>query len=148
MQQSIGGSEGLVKTLREIFVTHGIAEEMASDGGPEFTATVTKQFLRNWGVHHRLSSVALPHSNGRAKIGVKTCKLMIMDNTGPYGEINLDKFQRAMLTYRNTPDRDTRLSPAQVIFGRTIRDFIPILPGKYRPHNMWVETAKALEEAL
>ena len=113
-----------------------------------FPAEETQRLLSNWGVHHRLSSVALAHSNGRAELGVKTCKRMLMDNTGPNGEIDLDKFQRAMLQYRNTPDRDTGLSPAQMIFGRPIKDFIPILPGSYRPHNTWIETSRAREEAM
>ena len=148
VQQSRDGSSGLVKCLREIFVTYGIADELSSDGGPEFTAEETQQLLSNWGVHHRLSSVALAHSNGRAELEVKTCKRMLMDNTGPNGEINLDKFQRRMLQYRNTPDRDTGLSPAQMIFGRPIKDFIPILPGSHRPHNTWIETSRAREEAM
>ena len=148
VQQSRDGSLGLVKCLRKIFVTYGIADELSSDCGPEFTAEATQRLLSNWGVHHRLSSVALAHSNGRAEVGVKTCKRMLMDNTGPNGEIDLDKFQRAMLQYRNTPDRDTGLSPAQMIFGRPIKDFIPILPGSYRPHNTWIETSRAKEEAM
>ena len=148
VQQSRDGSSGLVKRLREIFVTYGIADELSSDGGPEFTSEETQQLLSNWGVHHRLSSVALAHSNGRAELGVKTCKRMLMDNTGPNGEINLDKFQRGMLQYRNTLDRDTGFSPAQMIFGRPIKDFIPILPGSYRPHNTWIETSRAREEAV
>ena len=123
-----------------MFVTYGIADELSSDGGPELTAEETQQLLSNWGVHHRLSSVALAHSNSRAELGVKTCKRMLMDNTGPNGEINLDKFQRGMLQYRNTP--------AQMIFVRPIKDFIPILPCSYRPHNTWIETSRAREEAM
>ena len=139
VQQSRDGSSGLVKCLRKVFVTYGIADELSSDDGPEFTAEATQQLLSNWGVHHRLSSVVLAHSNGRAERGVKTCKRMLIDNTGPNGEINLDKFQRGMLQYRNTPDRDIGLSPAQMIFGGPIKDFIPILLGSYRPHNTWIE---------
>ena len=95
-----------------------------------------------------LSSVALAHSNGRAELGFKTCKRMLMENTRSNGEINLDRFQRGMLQYLNTPDRGTGLSPAQMIFGRPIKDFIPILPGSYRPQNTWIETSRAREEAM
>ena len=147
MQQSRDGSSGLVKCLREVFVTYGIADELSSDYRSEFTAEATQQLLSNCGVHHRLSSVALAHSNGPAELGVKTCKRMLNDNTGPNGEINVDKFQRGMLQYRNTPDRVTGLSPAQTISGRPIEDFIPILPDLYRPHNTWGETSRAREEA-
>ena len=34
------------------------------------------------------------------------------------------------------------------IFGHPIRDFIPILPGKYKPHNTWLEVRAAREEGL
>lgn len=127
-----GGADTLIKHLRETFVTYGIADEVSSDGGPEYTALKTDEFLQNWGVHHRLSSVAFPHSNTRAELGVKTCKRMLADNTGPRGELDVVKFQRAMLQYRNCPDQDTKMSPAMILFGRSIKDFIPILPGKYK----------------
>ena len=92
--------------------------------------------------------MAFPHSNCHAEIGVKTVKRMITNNTGSNGELDTAEFQRAMLQYRNTPDQSTKLSPAMCIFGRPIKDFIPILPGKYKPHDTWRETLKAREEAL
>ena len=142
------GSQGLISCLKQTFTTFGIAEELSSDGGPEFMSTDFKQFMKQWGIHHRVSSVAYPHSNCRAEIGVKTVKRLLMDNVAPNGSLHLDNFQRAILNYRNTPDRDTRLSPAQCIFGRPIRDFLPIHPGRYHPHMMWSDTLNRREDAL
>jgi hypothetical protein len=148
VQRSSGGAAGLIKCLRETFITYGIPDELASDGGPEYTSKETQHFLKSWGVSHRVSSVAFPHSNCRAELGVKTCKRMITNNTGPVGEIDTDRFQRAMLQYRNCPDQDTKLSPAMIVFGRAIKDFIPILPGRYKPHSTWIETGYDREKAL
>ena len=71
-----------------------------------------------------------------------------MDNTGPNGNLDTDKLQRAILQYRNCPDPTTGLSPAMCVFGRPIRDFIPIQPGRYQPHPTWVDTLNKREDAL
>ena len=96
VEENAEGSKGLIAALRRVFVTFGIAEELSSDGGPEFMAGATETFLHNWGVHHRVSSVAHPHSNCRAELGVKTVKRMLVGSTGPGGSLNTDAFQRAM----------------------------------------------------
>ena len=119
----------LISSLHRTFVTFGIPNELASDGGPEFTATATRQFLEEWDVHVRLSSVPFPHGNCRAEVGVKTVKRLISDSSTPSGDKDTNSFQRAMLQYRNTPDRDTKLSPAMCVFGHPIWDFISIPPG-------------------
>ena len=47
---------------------------------------------------------------------------MLMDNVGPTGSMNNDGLLRALLHARNTPDPDCNISPAQVVFGRHLRD--------------------------
>ena len=148
VERADNGSKGLITCLKAAFVTFGIAEELTSDGGPEFRSAEFQRFLAQWGVHHRVSSVAFPHSICRAEIGVKTTKRLLMDNIAADGSLNNDAFQRAILQYRNTPDRDTRVSPAQCLFGQPIRDYIPILAGRYEPHNMWQDTLVRREDAL
>ena len=149
----LGGSAGLIRHLRSFFATFGVPEELASDGGPEFTAGNTEKFLRLWGVRHRLSSVGFPQSNGRAEVAVKTAKRLLMSNTGPTGNLDHDQFLRAMLQLRNTPDPDCHLSPAQIIFGRPLRDsltFVNKLEKFSNPHvrPLWRHAWAAKEEAL
>jgi hypothetical protein len=146
--RSESGAEGLVKRLRETFVTFGIPEELTSDGGPQFKAGKTQEFLRAWGVRHRITSVANPHANCRAELAVKTVKRMLMDNVSPSGSLDVDKFQRALLMYRNTVDPETKASPALILFGRPIRDAIPIHMGRYSPHETWTELMSHREMAL
>ena len=67
---------------------------------------------------------------------------------GIKGSLNTDKFMRAVMQYRNTPIPDLRLSPAQIVFGRQIRDFIPVLPYKYRPSQEWTLLREDRERAL
>ena len=122
-----GGARRFTSCLREIFSTFGVCEELATDGASIFTGGLTQSFLRDWGVKHRLSSVANPHSNCRAEIAVKQSKRILTDNIDESGNLNKDSFHRALLSYRNTPDQFTKVSPAKSVFGRDIRDGIPML---------------------
>ena len=141
-------SSKLTEALRTHFSTFGISEELASDEGSQFTSGITKRFLAAWGVRQRLSSAYHPHSNCRAEMGVKTAKRLLRQNTGQDGSITNGKFHRALLAHRNTPDPDTEASPAQVLFGRPIRDLIPILPGKFQPQLGWRLAREERERAL
>ena len=57
---SYSGARGLLRCLRSFFVTFGVSDELASDGGPEFSADTTKRFLEQWDVRHRVSSAYFP----------------------------------------------------------------------------------------
>ena len=129
--QSKGGASGLVNNLREVFATFGAPEEMTTDGGPTYTANITQKFLEDWGVKHRLTSVANPHANARAELAVKQVKRIMTDNISSSGSLNEDAFHKAILAYRNTPCPFTKASPAMLLFGRQVRDMIPAVIGKY-----------------
>ena len=129
-------------------------EELSSDGGPEFVSNSTKDFLSKWGgVHHRLSSTYNPPSNGRAEVAVKSAKRLLRSNTDSSGTLDTDCFLRAMMQLRNTPDPDCNTSPAQIVFGRPIRDafaFINRLEkfGNPNIHPVWRDAWQQKEDAL
>ena len=65
-------AQELITALREYFCTYWVPQQLASDGGTNFVAHSTKEFLEAWGVEHRVSSAHHPHSNLRAESTVKT----------------------------------------------------------------------------
>ena len=101
-----------------------------------------QDFLKVWGVKHRLSSVAFPQSNGRAEVAVKAAKQIIHNNISPDGSLDNDIAAQGILQYRNTPLPDINLSPAQVLLHHQLRDRIPAQSVHYRPHKEWVLTAE------
>ena len=142
-------SSDLITSLKNYFCTSGIPEEISSDEGPQFKSHQLKQFLQTWGVkNHRISSAYHPHSNLRAETAVKSCKRLLMDNTKSDGSPDWDKVIRALMQHRNTPDTEYGLSPSQLVFGRPIRDFLPIKPGQYSPAEVWVDGRETRELAL
>ena len=129
------------------FSTYGVPEELATDGGPPFNAYDYRNFLHAWDVNRRLSSAYYPQSNGRAEAAVKSAKRILMGNINPVtGALDTDAAARALMTHRNTPTQDTGLSPAVMLFGRSLRDHLPRLNRKLRPE--WDVIADSRERAL
>ena len=117
-------------------------------GASIITFHMFKDFCSRWGIQQRISSAYHAHSNKRAEVAVKKAKRLVNDSLGPGGSLDTDALARALLAHRNTPDPLTGLSPAQVIFGRMLRDFNPCSPGKYEPRAEWRLVAEDREIAL
>ena len=151
---STSGSHGLTILLKNFCGTFGVPVELSSDQGPEFMADETQDFLLRWGIKHRDSAAYHPQSNGRAELAVKATKRLLENNIGADGKLDTDNFLRALLIKRNTPDPTCKLSPAEIIFGRNLRDTLPRIDKKTNVfHNAglrpeWRDAWKQKEEAL
>ena len=142
----VGGyAADVVTVLARISEDYGVPRTCTTDGGPPYTSGPVKEMMATYDISHRLCSVGNPHANCRAELAVKSVKRMLRDNLTVTGQLDRVKFSRALLTYRNTPDRDTGLSPAMALFGRQLRDFLPTAP---LMGSMWQEIADARETAL
>ena len=94
--KTIATIKGLVNALRGLFMIFGVPEELSSDGQSTYTSQVTWDFLKAWGVKHRISSTYFPHLNTRAELGVKAMKRLMKDNTGPRGDLDNAAFARVV----------------------------------------------------
>ena len=141
-------SAEVIKTLRNYFTTWGVARSFSSDGDSVFTSRELRDWLQRWDVDQRLSSSYYPRSNKRAEVAVKSGKRMIMSNVGSGGTLDTDRVARALLQHRNCPDPTTELSPAQIVFGRTLKDHLPIQPGALHVRQEWRLDAERREQAL
>ena len=150
---NISGAAALIRALRTYFATFGVPEEISTDGGPEFTAFVTKSFFQTWGVQHRVSSAHFPQSNGWAEVAVKATKRLLMTNVSPNGDLDNDSFLHALLQLRNTPDPQCNLSRAEIVFGHPLRDAFSFVNRHVTFTNRhirrtWREAWQAKEDAL
>jgi hypothetical protein len=116
-----------------------------SDGGPQFKDEFD-DFCKKWSINHIKSSPHYPQSNGVAESAVKEMKKIIravFDNRTRM----LDKsgLAAALLMFRNTPRSPTDLSPAQLVFGRHLRDSLPFSRQMLRPQNRYEIEKRRLE---
>ena len=138
----------LKKNMITWFRTYGVPEEISSDGGPPFNSADYNEFLKCWRISKRLSSAYYPQSNGRAEVAVKTMKRALNGNVNPRtGDLN-DTAALAIMTHRNTPNQETGISPAELLFGYKLRDH---LPNKFRSiRKEWkdMHTAKEIANSV
>ena len=62
---------------------------------------------------------------------------LITDNCGPIGslDVDIDEHNR----------HSDKVLPPLAVFGRQVRDCLPILPGKYNPYSTWRELLQPME---
>ena len=136
-------STEVVTILRDYIGVFGIPCTLTTDGAKVFTSKLVEDFCTRWGIIHRVSTAYNAEANKRSEVGVKSAKRLIRGNCSQNGDLNNDRFIRALLAHRNQPCSTTGLSPAQVIYGRVLRDFLPLQPGKFQPRPEWRQAAEA-----
>ena len=140
-------SAEVVKIFRNYIATVGIPCTLTTDGASVFTSKLMEDFCYRWGIVHRVSTAYHARANKRAEVGVKSAKRLLRGNLSQTGSIMTDKVARALLAHRNAPCPVTGLSPAQIVFGRVLRDFLPLQPGKFQPRQEWRQAAEARAKA-
>ena len=118
-------SENVITACKDAFSRHGIPQEVMSDNGPQYKAFKFTKFAKDWQFSHKTSSPYYPKSNGLAESTVKTVKRLIKKS-----KVSNQDMLKGLLILRNTPTSNGK-SPAEVIYGHTLRDNLPMLPNKF-----------------
>ena len=109
-----------ITVLRQIFMTHGIPEQLVSDNGPQFTSSEFADFCKANGIKHIHVSPYHPASNGLAERMVQTFK-QSMKKTANDGVPLQQRLANFLLTYRTTPQATTNVAPCELLMGRALR---------------------------
>ena len=91
-------SKWVVEATREAFAHHGIAEEVISDNGSQYSSREYQRFSKDWEFQHTTSSPHYPKSNGLAEATVKIIKGLIKKSNRSNKDI-----QKGLIIIRNTP---------------------------------------------
>lgn len=98
----------------------GKPDALHSDNGPHFVGQSFQAMLQEWGIKHQTSSPHHPSSNGFVERMVGTVKPLMRKAVAAKQDVNL-----ALLRLRTTPVSSRIESPAEIIFGRAIKDTLP-----------------------
>ena len=114
-------SEKIVSMLSKIFVTHGHPLSLRTESGSQFVSDYFKKYLEENGIKHRRTTTLWPQANGEIERQNRSIlkRLHIAQAEGFRWRSEMDDF---LMMYRSTPHSTTRISPAEVLFGRRIRN--------------------------
>ncbi|GFQ97055.1 retrovirus-related Pol polyprotein from transposon opus [Trichonephila clavata] len=112
-------AQSVITVMKSIYATHGIPEDLVSDGGPPFNSNLMTNFFREWGIKH-VTPPHFPRANGQIERAVQTVK----NSLTKAAEEGKDLYV-VLLDYKIQPAKDMP-SPAELLMGRKLRSFLPI----------------------
>ncbi len=110
-------AQSTISKLRQSFAIFGLPKKIVSDNAAVFTGSEFQNFLSMNGIQHCRSSPYHPSTNGLAERTVQSVKEGISRLNGPLET----RLQRFLFSYRITPHTVTGKSPAEMMFGRSLR---------------------------
>ena len=113
--------------MKAVFTELGVPSVIVSDGDPQYTSVEFKDFMKQWQIEQRVSSLRHPQSNGMAERYVQTMKASLIKTMEEGEDIDL-----ALLAYKATPLSHNLPSPAELLNSRIYRTLLPtrIVPSR------------------
>lgn len=126
-----------IKRLDTIFARFGLPVSITADNGRQLVSEEFKAFCCTNNIALISTTPYWPQQNGEVERQNRSIlkRLTISQATGTDWKKELNKY---LLMYRSTPHSTTQKTPAQLLFGRNIRDKVPNI---HQPMEVDEETA-------
>nr|XP_049692720.1 uncharacterized protein K02A2.6-like isoform X1 [Helicoverpa armigera] len=126
---STHNSKAVINKMNDFMSRFGIPQILVSDNGTSFTSFEFQEFCKLNGIEHLLSPAYHPASNGQAESFVKIVKkgLKAIILQGCNKVTIYDKIAKYLFDYRNSKNSTTDKSPAELVFGRSLRSRLDLL---------------------
>ncbi len=142
------GPGNLVQACKNLFTRFGVPTEIYTDGCPAFKSQDFRDFITAWAISQSIIR-GLPTVKWTGRTRSEICKKdNCRQHRTPSGSLNTDKVRRSLLQYKNTPLQGVGASPAQLDFGRELRDWTPMTRDKFKVGNTWIQAQHQREIAL
>lgn len=120
-------SQSVVKALIKFFSTFGLPRIVQTDQGTNFLSGTFKQVLQSLAITHRVSSAYHPESQGALERWHGTFKSVLhkycLENNQDWD----DGVPFALFAVRETVQESLGFSPAELVFGHTVRGPLKVL---------------------
>ena len=116
----------VISSLEAMFARHGLLESRASDNGPQFISAEFTEYMIQQGIRHHKVTAKWPQANG--EVERQNISLLKRFQIAHAEQKNWKiEFKIYLAAYRGLPHPTTGLSPAEILFGRNIRNKLPEL---------------------
>ncbi|GBN65464.1 Retrovirus-related Pol polyprotein from transposon 297 [Araneus ventricosus] len=133
--------------LLKIFTATGFPGVICTDQGTNFTALLTKEFLKMIGAAPRFATPGHPESMGTVERWNKTLKEMLGKNVQDHGNDWDIHLPCLLFAYREVPHSTTGLSPYQMVYGRLPRGPLALIDFKGK-RNIPLGVSRSTEKYL
>ena len=124
LQRLSTSSEVLISVVDRVFSLFGYPEVVKSDNGPPFNGTKWAEYMKEYGVKHRKSTLLWPQSNAQAE-GFNKPLMKAIKIAQRKGQKWLPAMNQFLRVYRSTPHVTTTFTPHRLLFGRNPGTKIP-----------------------
>lgn len=123
-------TKGVLQALTKLFSTFGLPKVVQTDQGTNFMSRLFKQVLSQLNIKHEVSSAYHPESQGALERFHQTLKSMLRTFCAQSEKEWDEGLPLLLFAVRETQQESLGFSPAELVFGHTVRGPLKLLKEK------------------